>query len=50
VALQHASMVVYTCDLDLRYTWLTNAFPGLTVGEMAAAATTRYSPQIPRPT
>ncbi len=33
-ALQHASIVVYTCDLDLKYTWLANSFPGLTIREM----------------
>jgi len=34
VALQHASIVVYTCDVGLRYTWVANAFPGFTTGEM----------------
>ena len=33
-ALEHASIVVYTTDLDLRYTWLANAYPGFTIDEM----------------
>ncbi|HEX2134836.1 MAG TPA: PAS domain S-box protein [Microvirga sp.] len=33
-ALHRASIVVCTCDLDLKYTWLANSFPGLAAGDM----------------
>jgi PAS domain S-box-containing protein len=33
-ALEHASIVVCTCDVELRYTWLATAFPGFSRGEM----------------
>ena len=33
-ALQHAGIMLFCCDLDLRYTWLANPLPGLSGPEM----------------
>ncbi len=34
IALQNAPVIVYTCDLDLRYTWVTNPVRGFQAEDM----------------